>query len=50
MGSIAQELMAFMIAKKKLWMFPVIALLLLLSALAILSHGTVLAPFIYTIF
>lgn len=50
MGSVVQELLAFMVANKKLWMLPMILILLLLSGLAILSHGTVLAPFIYTIF
>ena len=50
MYSVSRELLAFMISHKKLWMLPVIILLFLMSALAVLTQGTVLAPFIYTIF
>jgi hypothetical protein len=37
-------------AKKKFWLLPAIVVLFLLGALLVMSHGSVLGPFIYTIF
>jgi hypothetical protein len=45
-----RELWAFMRVKKKFWLLPAIIVLLLLGMLLVLSQGSVLAPFIYTIF
>jgi hypothetical protein len=50
MLSIVKELWAFMRTRKKFWLLPVILLLFVLGALIVLSHGSVLAPFIYTVF
>jgi hypothetical protein len=36
--------------RKKLWLLPIIVLLLLASALLILVQGSALAPFIYSVF
>lgn len=36
--------------RKKFWLAPIIVVLLLLGALIILSQGSALAPFIYTLF
>ncbi|MFZ5622920.1 MAG: DUF5989 family protein [Gemmatimonadota bacterium] len=44
------ELWAFMRARKKFWLLPIIMLMLLMGALLALAKGSVLAPFIYTIF
>lgn len=44
------ELWAFMRARKKFWLLPALLVLFLLGALLVVSHGSVLAPFIYTIF
>jgi len=44
------ELWAFMRARKKFWLLPVIAVMLLVGALLVFAQGSVLAPFIYTIF
>ena len=44
------ELWAFMRARKKWWLFPLILLLVAVGALLIFAQGSVLAPFIYTIF
>lgn len=44
------ELWTFMRERKKLWLFPIVVLLLLVSTLLILAQGSALAPFIYTIF
>lgn len=40
----------FMRARKKFWLFPIILFLLLLSSLIVLTEGSALAPFIYTLF
>jgi hypothetical protein len=50
MLSVLKELWAFMRARKKFWLLPVILLLFVLGVLIVLSHGSVLAPFIYTVF
>ncbi len=43
------ELWAFMRARKKLWLVPVVVMMLLFGSLLLLAQ-TALAPFIYTIF
>jgi hypothetical protein len=50
MGSIIKELWAFLRVRKKLWLAPVIIVMLLLGALLIIAQGSVIAPFIYTLF
>ena len=50
MLSVFKELWAFMRTRKKFWLLPVILLLFVLGVLIVLSHGSVLAPFIYTVF
>ena len=47
---IVKELIAFLIARKKLWLAPIIVVLVILGGLLILAQGSVIAPFIYTIF
>ena len=37
-------------AKKKYWLLPIVIVLALFGGLIILSQGSVVAPFIYTIF
>ena len=44
------EFWSFLKVRKKFWLFPVIALLLLLGSLLVFTEGSVLAPFIYTLF
>ena len=44
------ELWAFMRERKKWWLLPVIAVLLVVGTLLIFAQGSALAPFIYTIF
>jgi len=36
--------------RKKFWLAPIIVMLLLLGALIVLSQGSAVAPFIYTLF
>jgi len=48
--SIFGEIWYFMKYRKKWWLGPIFLILLLLSLLIILTEGSALAPFIYTIF
>jgi hypothetical protein len=48
--SIIPELWEFLKVRKKWWLAPIFILLLLLGGLIILTQGSALAPFIYTIF
>jgi len=50
MMEIVSELWAFMRARKKLWLLPILATMLLFGCLIILAQGTAIAPFIYTLF
>jgi hypothetical protein len=44
------ELWAFMRERKKLWLLPILVVMLLVAALLVFAQGSALAPFIYTIF
>ena len=48
--SFALELWAYMRTRKKFWLLPLLLVLLLFGGLIILAKGSVVAPFIYTIF
>ena len=48
--SLIAELWAFMKVRKKFWLLPIILIMLLVGALLVFAQGSVLAPFIYTIF
>ena len=48
--SIIKEIWLFIKVRKKWWLIPIIAFLLILGALIILAEGSALAPFIYTLF
>lgn len=45
-----QELWAFMRVRKKWWLMPLVLMMLAIGALIAFAQGSVLAPFIYTIF
>jgi len=45
-----KEFVEFLKVRKKFWLLPIIIILVLFGALMILSQGSALAPFIYTIF
>ena len=44
------DLWAFMRERKKFWLAPIIIVMLLLGALIVLTQGSAVAPFIYTLF
>lgn len=48
--SFLSELFRFLKARKKFWLFPILLIILLLGGLLILAQGSVIAPFIYTLF
>ena len=50
MLDLLKDLWGFMKARKKFWLAPLIVMLLLLGALIVLSQGSAVAPFIYTLF
>jgi hypothetical protein len=48
--SILSEFWDFLKVRKKWWLAPIVIILLLLGALIVLTEGSAVAPFIYTIF
>jgi|TARA_Y100000816_G_C25969583_1_gene505933 hypothetical protein len=50
MLSFIKEFYSFLKERKKYWLLPIIIILALFGALIVLSQGSVVAPFIYTIF
>lgn len=50
MTEFLKELWDFMKERRKFWLFPFIAVLLLFGALIVLTEGSAVAPFIYTLF
>ncbi|MDA8841676.1 DUF5989 family protein [Candidatus Pelagibacter bacterium] len=44
------EFLKFLKVRKKYWMLPILLVLVLFGGLIILSQGSAIAPFIYTIF
>ena len=45
-----REFYFFLKTRKKFWLLPIVLVLLLLSTLIVFTQGTVVSPFIYTIF
>ena len=45
-----KEFLEFIKVRKKYWLIPIIIILLIFGGLIVLSQGTAVAPFIYTIF
>jgi hypothetical protein len=50
MGELVTELWAFMKERKKFWLLPIILVLVLFGSLVFFTQGSVVAPFIYTLF
>jgi len=48
--NIVREIWAFMRARKRWWLGPIILILVLLGLIVVLTEGSALAPFIYTLF
>jgi hypothetical protein len=45
-----KELWAFLRIRKKLWLAPIIVILMVFGGLLIMAQGSVISPFIYTFF
>lgn len=45
-----KELLQFLKFRKKLWLMPIIIVMLIIGGLLILAQGSVVAPFVYTLF
>jgi hypothetical protein len=50
MISFLKEFWDFLRVRKKLWLFPIVVILLIFGSLFVVSQGTAVAPFIYAIF
>ena len=44
------EFWKFLKVRKKFWLLPILVMLILFGGLIVLSQGSVVAPFIYTLF
>jgi hypothetical protein len=44
------ELWAFMRVRKKFWLMPILIMMAVFGALIVLTQGSAVAPFIYTLF
>ncbi len=50
MFEVLKDLWLFMRARKKYWILPIVVVLLLVGGLLVLTQGSAIAPFIYTLF
>lgn len=48
--SILKEFWGFMKERKKWWLLPIVIMLVLLGLIIVLTEGSAVAPFIYTLF
>jgi hypothetical protein len=48
--SFLSEFFAFMLARRKFWLMPIMIMTVVLGGLMVLAHGSAVAPFIYTLF
>ncbi len=48
--SFLAELWTFLKVRKKLWLLPLVLLMLIVGGLLIFAENSVIAPFIYTLF
>ncbi len=48
--SFIKEFFKFLIIRKKYWLIPILIFLLIFGGFLVVTQGTAVAPFIYTIF
>ncbi len=48
--SFLREFFEFLLIRKKFWLYPIIIILLVFGGLIVLTQGSAVAPFIYTLF
>ena len=44
------EFLRFLVARRKVWLWPLFLALILIGGLVVATHGSAIAPFIYTVF
>ena len=50
MSEFALDLWSFLKERKKFWLLPIIIFLIFLGSLIVLTEGSAVAPFVYTLF
>jgi len=50
MSSFLKEFWTFLRVRKKLWLLPILIVMLVMGALLLLAESSAIAPFIYTLF
>lgn len=50
MLSLVGELWSFILVRKKFWLLPILVMMFIFGALIIMTKGSAIAPFIYTLF
>jgi hypothetical protein len=50
MGSFVGEFASFLRARKKYWLLPIMLAMVFLGGLVVMTKGSAVAPFIYTLF
>lgn len=48
--SFVAELWEFLRARKKFWLMPIVFMMVIFGGLVVLTQGSAIAPFIYTLF
>ena len=48
--SFLSEFIAFLMERKKFWLLPILVMAVIFGGLIVLTQGTAVAPFIYTLF
>lgn len=48
--SLIKEFILFLKERKKFWLIPIVLVFLLVGVLLVAAQGSVIAPFIYTLF
>lgn len=48
--SFLTEITHFLLARKKFWLLPIVVAMVMLGGLVVLTQGSAVAPFIYTLF
>ncbi len=48
--SFIKEIIIFIFTRKKFWLIPILFVLVIFGGLIVLSQGSAVAPFIYTLF
>jgi len=48
--SFISELFAFLRARRKFWLYPILLMMVIFGGLVVFAKGSAVAPFIYTLF